>query len=37
MAVAAFGAAKWARGEYFEAIRTLDFFRSMVLGPMLRP
>lgn len=31
-----FGATKWARGEYFEAISTLDFFRSMVLGPMLQ-
>jgi hypothetical protein len=31
-----YGAAKWARGEYFEAISTLDFFRSMVLGPMLQ-
>lgn len=31
-----YGATKWARGEYFEAISTLDFFRSMVLGPMLQ-
>jgi predicted nucleotidyltransferase len=31
-----YGATKWARGEYFEAIGTLDFFRSMVLGPMLQ-
>ena len=31
-----YGAAKWLRGEYFEAISTLDFFRCMVLGPMLR-
>ncbi len=31
-----YGASKWARGEYFEAISTLDFLRSMVLGPMLQ-
>jgi hypothetical protein len=31
-----YGAAKWARGEYFEAISTLDFLRSMVLGPMMQ-
>src|SRR3954468_18323711 len=26
----------WACGKYLEAISTLDFFRSMVLGPMLQ-
>jgi hypothetical protein len=31
-----YGATKWARGEYLEAVSTLDFFRSMVLGPMLQ-
>jgi len=31
-----YGAAKWARGEYFEAIGTLDFFRTMVLAPMMQ-
>jgi hypothetical protein len=31
-----YGASKWARGEHFEAISTLDFLRSMVLGPMLQ-
>jgi hypothetical protein len=31
-----YGASKWARGEYFEAISTLDFLRSMVLGPMMQ-
>jgi hypothetical protein len=31
-----YGATKWMRGEYFEAISTLDFFRRMVLGPMLQ-
>ncbi len=31
-----YGATKLARGEYFEAISTLDFFRSMVLGPMMQ-
>jgi predicted nucleotidyltransferase len=31
-----YGATKWARGEFFEAISTLDFFRGMVLGPMLQ-
>jgi predicted nucleotidyltransferase len=31
-----YGATKWLRGEYFEAISTLDFFRCMVLGPMLQ-
>ena len=31
-----YGATKWLRGEYFEAISTLDFFREKVLGPMLQ-
>jgi hypothetical protein len=31
-----YGATKWARGECFEAISTLDFLRSMVLGPMMQ-
>lgn len=31
-----YGATKWLRGEYFEAIGTLDFFREKVLGPMLQ-
>jgi predicted nucleotidyltransferase len=31
-----YGATKWLRGEYFEAVSTLDFFRCMVLGPMLQ-
>jgi len=31
-----YGASKWARGEYFEAISTLDFLRSAVLGPMMQ-
>jgi glutamyl-Q tRNA(Asp) synthetase len=31
-----YGATKWARGEYFVAIGTLDFFRNMVLAPMLQ-
>jgi predicted nucleotidyltransferase len=29
-----YGATKLRRGEYFEAISTLDFFRERVLGPM---
>jgi hypothetical protein len=31
-----YGAAKLLRGEYFEAASMLDFFRLMVLGPMLQ-
>jgi predicted nucleotidyltransferase len=31
-----YGVTKWLRGEYFEAISTLDFFREKVLGPMLQ-
>jgi len=31
-----YGVTKWARGEYFEAISTLDFLRSMVFGPMMQ-
>lgn len=31
-----YSATKLARGEYFEALSGLDFFRDVVLGPMLR-
>jgi hypothetical protein len=31
-----YAATKWARGEYFVAIGSLDFFRHMVLAPMLQ-
>jgi len=31
-----YSATKLARGEYFEALSALDFFRDVVLGPMLR-
>lgn len=31
-----YSAAKIRRGEYFEALAALDFFREVVLGPMLR-
>ncbi|MBN9540904.1 MAG: hypothetical protein BGN99_05510 [Alphaproteobacteria bacterium 65-37] len=31
-----YSAAKLRRGEYFEALSGLDFFRDVVLGPMLR-
>jgi len=31
-----YGVTKWARGEYFVAIGTLDFFRHMVLAPMMQ-
>ena len=31
-----YGATKLHRGELFEAISTLDFFRGMVLGPLLQ-
>jgi hypothetical protein len=31
-----YSAAKLQRGEYFEALSGLDFFRDVVLGPMLR-
>jgi hypothetical protein len=31
-----YNATKLARGEYFEALSGLDFFRDVVLGPMLR-
>jgi predicted nucleotidyltransferase len=31
-----YGATKLLRGEYFEAIATLDFFRERVLGPLLQ-
>jgi hypothetical protein len=31
-----YGVTKWARGEYFVAIGTLDFLRHMVLAPMMQ-
>jgi len=31
-----YSATKIRRGEYFEALAALDFFREAVLGPMLR-
>jgi hypothetical protein len=31
-----YGATKLLRGEYYEAIGTLEFFRDQVLGPMLQ-